>query len=154
MDMNGERRIALPRALVWQALNDADVLGQCIPGCQKIDKTSDTGFTASVVIKVGPVKATFSGAVELVDIVPETSYALNGQGTGGVAGFAKGGAKVALADDGEGTLLSYTVAANVGGKLAQIGGRLIDSTAVKLADQFFDNFGRVVAEKNGLAPAV
>ncbi len=153
MDMNGERRIALPRGIVWQALNDADVLGQCIPGCQSIAKTSDTSFTASVVVKVGPVKATFAGSVELTDIVPETSYALNGQGQGGVAGFAKGGAKVSLADDGEGTVLSYTVDAKVGGKLAQIGARLIDSTAAKLADQFFDNFGKFVAEKHGLAPA-
>jgi len=153
MDMNGERRIALPRAVVWEALNDAETLGKCIPGCQSIEKTGDNGFKASVVIKVGPVKAKFSGSVQLQDIVPLEGYSLVGQGEGGVAGFAKGGAKVSLADDGEGTVLTYTVDANVGGKLAQIGGRLINSTAVKLADQFFDNFGTVVAEQAGLAKA-
>lgn len=149
MDMTGERHIDLPRAVVWEALNDADVLGPCIPGCQSITKTSNTGFTASVVVKVGPVKARFSGSVELTDIVPLVSYALNGQGEGGVAGFAKGGAKVQLTDAGNGTLLTYAVAANVGGKLAQIGGRLINSTAAKLADQFFTNFGAFVAERAG-----
>ena len=153
MDMNGERRIALPRAVVWEALNDAEILAKCVPGCQTIEKTGENGFKATVVIKVGPVKAKFSGSVQLQDIVENESYSLVGQGEGGVAGFAKGGAKVTLADDGDGTLLTYTVDANVGGKLAQIGGRLINSTAVKLADQFFDNFGTVVAEQAGLAKA-
>ncbi len=148
MDMTGERHIGAPRKTVWNALNDADILGTCIPGCQQITKLDNGGFKAEVVVKVGPVKARFAGEVELSDIVPLVSYALNGQGQGGIAGFAKGGASVVLEDAGEGgngTLLRYTVQASVGGKLAQIGARLIDSTAKKLADQFFANFSEAVA---------
>ena len=140
MNMTGERRIAAPVATVWDLLNDADTLGRCIPGCQSIEKSSDTCFSAAVLVTVGPVKARFSGAVELSDIVPLTSYTLTGKGEGGVAGFAKGGADVQLEAEGEATILRYQVKAAVGGKLAQLGSRLIDSTAAKLADQFFANF--------------
>jgi len=146
MDMTGEYRIAAPRAKVWAALNDAEILKQSIPGCDEIDKTSDTSFTAKVTAKVGPVKATFGGKVTLSDIDPPNGYTISGEGSGGVAGFAKGGAKVALADDGAGTLLTYTVDAQVGGKLAQIGSRLIDGTARKMAEDFFGRFAALVAE--------
>ena len=152
MDMTGEYRIAAPRAKVWAALNDAEILKQSIPGCDEIDKTSDTSFTAKVTAKVGPVKATFGGKVTLSDIDPPNGYTISGEGSGGVAGFAKGGAKVALADDGAGTLLTYTVDAQVGGKLAQIGSRLIDGTARKMAEDFFGRFAALVAEGEA-APA-
>jgi carbon monoxide dehydrogenase subunit G len=146
MDMTGEYRIAAPRAKVWAALNDAEVLKQAIPGCNEIEKTSDTSFTAKVTAKVGPVKATFGGKVTLSDMDPPNGYTITGEGSGGVAGFAKGGAKVALVDDGAGTLLSYSVDAQVGGKLAQIGSRLIDGTARKMAEDFFSRFAAIVAE--------
>jgi carbon monoxide dehydrogenase subunit G len=140
MDMTGEHRIDAPRAVVWQALNDADVLRACIPGCTELEKTSDTQLSAVVVQKIGPVKAKFAGEVELTNINAPESYTIQGEGKGGVAGFAKGGADVHLAEDGDGTLLTYEVHAKVGGKLAQLGSRLIDATARKLAAQFFDNF--------------
>ncbi|HLZ64917.1 MAG TPA: carbon monoxide dehydrogenase subunit G [Aliidongia sp.] len=151
MDMTGEYRIAAPRAKVWAALNDAEILRQSIPGCDEIEKTSDTSFTAKVTAKVGPVKASFGGKVTLSDIDPPNGYTISGEGSGGVAGFAKGGAKVALVDDGAGTLLTYAVEAQVGGKLAQIGSRLIDGTARKMAEDFFSRFAALVAE--GEAPA-
>jgi uncharacterized protein len=151
MDMTGEYRIAAPRAKVWAALNDAEILRQAIPGCDEIEKTSDTSFTAKVTAKVGPVKASFGGKVTLSDMDPPNGYTISGEGSGGVAGFAKGGAKVALADDGAGTLLTYAVDAQVGGKLAQIGSRLIDGTARKMAEDFFGRFAALVAE--GEAPA-
>lgn len=140
MDMTGEHRIAAPRDVVWAALNDADVLRQCIPGCEELERLSDTGMRAIVVQKIGPVKARFEGEVELANIDAPESYTIRGEGKGGVAGFAKGGADVTLAEDGEDTILSYEVHATVGGKLARLGSRLIDSTARKLAAQFFDNF--------------
>lgn len=140
MDMTGEHRIAAPRDVVWAALNDADVLRQCIPGCEELERLSDTGMRAIVVQKIGPVKARFEGEVELTNIDAPESYTIRGEGKGGVAGFAKGGADVTLAEDGEETILSYEVHATVGGKLARLGSRLIDSTARKLAAQFFDNF--------------
>ncbi len=140
MEMQGERTIAAPRDAVWNALNDAEVLKACIPGCQTMEKTSDTGFEATVKQKVGPVSATFKGAVELSDIVEGESYTISGEGKGGAAGFAKGGAKVRLADAEGGTLLSYEADAKVGGKIAQLGARLIDGFAKKMADQFFDRF--------------
>ncbi|MEO1638686.1 MAG: carbon monoxide dehydrogenase subunit G [Pseudomonadota bacterium] len=140
MDMTGEHRIAAPRVAVWQALNDDQVLKACIPGCQELEKTSDTELSAVVVQKIGPVKATFKGNVELTNITPPESYTIQGEGAGGVAGFAKGGADVTLTEDGEETILSYQVHATVGGKLARLGSRLIDATARKLAAQFFDNF--------------
>lgn len=152
MDMTGEYRVPAPRETVWRALNDVDVLRQSIPGCDEIEKTSDTSFTAKVTAKVGPVKAKFSGAVTLSDIDPPNGYTITGEGTGGAAGFAKGGAHVTLEEDGDGTLLKYTVNATVGGKLAQIGSRLIDSTSKKMANEFFGNFVEVVGNAEG-APA-
>ena len=140
MEMSGERQIAASRSEVWAALNDPEVLKACIPGCQEIEKTSDTGFTAKVVQKVGPVKATFTGEVELSDIVEGESYTISGKGKGGAAGGASGGAKVTLSDSEGGTLLSYVAEAKVTGKIAQLGGRLIDGFAKKMADQFFTTF--------------
>ena len=140
MEMTGEYRIPASRDAVWQALNDPDVLKQCIPGCDEIEKSSDTEFSAKVTAKVGPVKAKFSGAVTLSDIDPPNGYTISGEGTGGAAGFAMGGAKVALAEDGSETILTYDVNATVGGKLAQIGSRLIDSTSKKMANEFFGKF--------------
>ena len=140
MEMSGKRQIAASRSEVWAALNDPEVLKACIPGCQEIEKTSDTGFTAKVVQKVGPVKATFTGEVELSDIVEGESYTISGKGKGGAAGGASGGAKVTLSDSDGGTLLSYVAEAKVTGKIAQLGGRLIDGFAKKMADQFFTTF--------------
>jgi carbon monoxide dehydrogenase subunit G len=152
MQMSGERRIPAPREEVWKALNDPEVLRQAIPGCQSLDKEGDNSFTAKVKAKVGPVSATFAGAVTLSDINPPESYRLSGEGKGGAAGFAKGGAKVVLEDDGQGTLLKYDVDAKVGGKLAQIGSRLVDGTAKKLSEEFFDNFSNIVAGAPSQAP--
>ena len=140
MDMTGEYRIAAPRDRVWAALNDAEVLRTCIPGCEELEKTSDTTMTAKVVQKIGPVKARFAGEVELVNINAPVSYTIQGEGKGGIAGFAKGSADVQLAADGDETVLTYEAHAVIGGKLAQLGSRLINSTAKKLADQFFSNF--------------
>lgn len=142
MDMSGEYRIAAPRAEVWEALNDADVLKLCIPGCEELERTSDTTLTAKVVQKIGPVKAKFDSNIELLDIKPPESYTLQGEGQGGVAGFAKGAANVSLEEDGAETILRYTAQAQIGGKLARVGSRLIDATAKKIAGQFFDNFHR------------
>ena len=146
MTMTGEVSLPADRATVWAALNDADVLKRSIPGCQELAKVSDTEFTATAKVAVGPVKATFKGKVNLTDIDPPNGYRISGEGQGGVAGFAKGGAKVRL-DDGEngGTRLSYDVEANVGGKLAQLGGRLINGVAKKYADEFFTNFAKALA---------
>lgn len=151
MDMSGEYRIAAPRETVWAALNDPEMLKQCIPGCEEIEKLSDTEFTAKVRAKVGPVSARFSGKVQLVDIDPPNGYRIVGEGTGGAAGFAKGGAKVDLSDDGAVTVLNYSADAQVGGKLAQIGSRLIQGTAKKYADDFFGNFSRLL--EGGAVPA-
>ena len=144
MDMTGEYRIPAPREKVWEALNDPEVLTKCIPGCQELNKESDTELTATVKTKVGPVSATFKGKVTLSDINPPESYTITGEGTGGAAGFAKGGAEVSLEEDGGVTILRYTAKAQVGGKLAQIGSRLIDSTSKKMAGQFFDKFAEEV----------
>ena len=144
MEMTGERRIPASRQQVWDALNDPEVLKQCIAGCEELEKTSDTAFSARVTSRVGPVTAKFTGKVELSDVDPPNGYTISGEGQGGVAGFAKGGAKVQLADDGGGTLLTYEANGTVGGKLAQIGSRLIDSTARKMADDFFDKFAEAV----------
>lgn len=143
MKMTGEELIPAPQQRVWEALNDPEVLKQCIPGCEEITKTSPTEFEARVVAKVGPVKATFNGAVKLSDIDAPNGYTISGEGKGGAAGFAKGSAKVRLAPEGDSTRLSYDVDAQVGGKLAQIGSRLIDSTARKMADQFFGKFAEI-----------
>jgi len=146
MEMTGEQRIPAPRDKVWEGLNDPEVLKASIPGCQELSRTEDgEGFDAKVKAKVGPVSATFAGSVTLSNINPPQSYTISGEGKGGVAGFAKGGADVSLAEEGEETLLSYTVNAQVGGKLAQIGSRLIDSTAKKMAQQFFTKFSEIVA---------
>ena len=151
MDMTGEYRIAAPRQQVWEALNDPDILKQCIPGCETIEKLSATEMTATVRAKVGPVSARFGGKVTLSEIDPPNGYRISGEGTGGPAGFAKGGATVKLTDDEGGTKLSYVVDANVGGKLAQIGSRLIDATARQMAENFFTKFASVVAA--GAVPA-
>ncbi|MGV8936677.1 MAG: SRPBCC family protein [Allorhizobium sp.] len=146
MDMNGSERIEAPVADVWRALNDPDILRQAIPGCEALDKTSDTEMTATVVLKVGPIKARFEGAVELQNLNPPNSYTIRGEGKGGLVGFAKGGADVSLEADGpDATVLSYTVKAEVGGKIAQLGSRLIDSTAKKLAGEFFSKFGALAS---------
>lgn len=152
MDLSGEVRVPAPRAIVWAALNDPAVLAKAIPGCEEIVKDSDTQFTARVVAKFGPVKATFGGRVTLSDIDPPNGYTISGEGTGGPAGFAKGGAKVRLADDGDGTILRYEATGDVGGKLAQIGSRLVEGTARKLADDFFGRFAEAVAAMAPAAP--
>jgi len=144
MEMTGEYRISAPREKVWEALNDPEVLAKCIPGCQELNKDSDTELSATVKSKVGPVSATFKGSVNLTDIDPPNGYKISGEGTGGVAGFAKGGADVKLAEDGGETVLTYVANAQVGGKLAQIGSRLIDSTAKKMANEFFGKFAEEV----------
>ena len=143
MEMSGEYRIPAPREKVWAALNDPAILKACIPGCESLDMASPTEMTAKVVAKIGPVKATFTGKVHLNDIVPPESYTISGEGQGGVAGFAKGGAEVKLTPDGAGTLLVYHAKAQIGGKLAQLGARLIDSTAKMMADQFFAKFAEL-----------
>ena len=144
MDMNGSQRIEASREKVYAALNDVDVLRQCIPGCESIEKTSGSEMTAKVTLRVGPVKASFTGKVILSDFDPPNGYTITGEGAGGMAGFAKGSAVVKLEADGDATILHYTVKADVGGKLAQLGGRLIDATATKLAGEFFEKFSSVV----------
>ena len=144
MDMTGEYRIPASREEVWEALNNVEILKQCIPGCEEIERHSETELSAKVTAKVGPVKAKFNGKVTLSDLDPPNGYTILGEGTGGAAGFAKGGAAVVLKSEGLETILSYEAKATVGGKLAQIGSRLIDSTAKKLANQFFGNFAKVL----------
>jgi carbon monoxide dehydrogenase subunit G len=154
MKMSGEEIIAAPRQVVWDALNDPEVLKQCITGCEEIKKKSDTEMEAKVTAKVGPVKASFVGAMKLSKLNPPRSYVISGEGKGGMAGFAKGGATVQLSDTADGqTKLSYDVDAQVGGKLAQIGSRLIDSTAKKMAADFFKKFNKVVSDRAQAAGA-
>ncbi|HRF07021.1 MAG TPA: carbon monoxide dehydrogenase subunit G [Xanthobacteraceae bacterium] len=143
MTMTGSVTLPAERQKVWAALLDPAVLAKAVPGCEEMEKKSDTEYAARVKISIGPIKARFSGVVTLTDIDEPNSCTITGEGQGGIAGFAKGGAKVRLEDvpDG-GTLLSYDVEASVGGKLAQLGGRLIDSVAKKFADQFFSNFAK------------
>lgn len=141
----GEHRLDAPRYKIWEMLNDPEVLRACIPGCETLIKTSDTNFEALVTAKIGPVRAKFSGRVELTDVDPPNGYKLVGEGVGGIAGFAKGGAKVILTDTADGTLLSYSVDAQVGGKLAQLGQRLINGLATKLAAEFFGAFARLAS---------
>ena len=145
MKMTGEEIIPVPRDVVWKALNDPEILRQAIPGCEEISKNSDTDFSARVVAKIGPVKAHFNGEVQLTDLDPPNGYKISGEGKGGLAGFAKGGAVVRLEDAPEGTKLIYDVEAHVGGKLASLGSRLIDSTAKSMATQFFDKFAILAA---------
>lgn len=149
MELTGTRTIAAPREVVWAKLNDAGTLQACIPGCEELTGTPEDGFQAVVKQKVGPVKATFKGAVTLSDVVPPQSYRIAGEGKGGVAGFAKGGADVTLIEVPEGTELTYAVDAKVGGKIAQLGSRLIDSFAAKMADAFFENFKSEVEGTDG-----
>lgn len=145
MEMSGEYRIPVSKKDVWAALNDADILKACIPGCEELDKSSDTEMSAKVALKIGPVKARFKGTVILENIDAPNGYSIVGEGQGGVAGFAKGGADVQLLEDGHETILTYQAQAQVGGKIAQLGSRLIKSTAAKLADKFFANFHETMA---------
>jgi len=152
MDLTGDYRIPAPRETVWAALNNPEVLKACIPGCEELNKTSDTELVAKVIAKIGPVKAAFGGKVTLSDLDPPNGYTITGEGQGGAAGFAKGGAKVRLeaVDGGAATVLHYAADAQIGGKLAQIGSRLVEGTARKLADEFFAAFA---AQAAGAAPA-
>ena len=155
MEMTGEYRISADRRTVWDALNDPEVLKQCVPGCEEMIRTDDDSFEARVTLRIGPVRAKFRGKVKLSDIDPPNGYTISGEGQGGAAGFARGGATVRLAEDGAETVLTYTANATVGGKLAQIGSRLIDSTSKKLADDFFAKFAEHVsgAVPEAAAPA-
>lgn len=154
MTMTGEVTLHADRNTVWEKLNDPEALKAAIPGCQDLEKIGDTAFRATVKLKVGPVGAVFKGSVELTDIDPPNGYRISGEGSGGVAGFAKGGAAVRLeAESADVTVLHYDVDAQIGGKLAQLGGRLIDSTAKKLAGEFFTSFAAVVGEPSVTAQA-
>jgi carbon monoxide dehydrogenase subunit G len=144
MTMTGEIQLAAPREAVWSKLNDPDVLKACIPGCEELEKTDDQGFRAVAKMKVGPVSARFKGKVTLSDLDPPNGYRISGEGEGGVAGFAKGSARVHLLEKEGGTLLTYEVDAQIGGKLAQLGQRLINGSAKKLADEFFANFAQAL----------
>src|SRR6202034_139424 len=146
MTMTGEGTLPAERPKVWALLNDPEALKSAIPGCQSLEKTGENGFAAVVKMKIGPVSATFKGKVELSDIVPLVGYTIKGEGEGGIAGFAKGGAKVSLVDAPDGTLLRYEVEATVGGKIAQLGSRLIDGVAKNMADKFFANFVALAAD--------
>lgn len=152
MDLSGSRIIALDRATVWARLNDAETLKTAIPGCQELTGTPEDGFEAVVTQKVGPVSATFRGRVSLSDVVPGESYRIRGEGSGGVAGFAKGTARVRLADVPGGTELTYEVEAQVGGKLAQLGARLIAGFARKMAEEFFDRFASAAGGADATPP--
>lgn len=145
MDMTGDRRIPAPRDKVWAALNDPAVLKTCIPGCESLVREADDSLTATASVKIGPIAAKFNGRVQLLDLDPPNGYRIEGEGAGGVAGFAKGGAKVGLTEEGFDTLLRYEVHAQVGGKIAQLGARLIDATAKQMADAFFTKFAAQVA---------
>jgi uncharacterized protein len=145
MTMTGEVKLPAQRETIWQKLNDAEVLKACIPGCEELNKTSDTEFSAVAVSKIGPVKARFKGNVHLTNLDPPNGYKISGEGDGGIAGFAKGGASITLTDEKGGTLLTYHVEAQIGGKLAQLGQRLVNGAAKKVADDFFANFAKAVA---------
>ena len=154
MDMSGTQRIEAPRETVYAALNDLEVLRQCIPGCETIEKTGENDMKAVVKLKIGPMKVSFTGKVTLSDLNPPEGYTITGEGSGGVAGHAKGSAAVKLDADGEATNLSYSVKADIGGKIAQLGARLIDGTAKKLAAEFFTRLNKVVTGSAGDAPAL
>ncbi|MDF1599074.1 carbon monoxide dehydrogenase subunit G [Mesorhizobium sp. YIM 152430] len=151
MIIEGEERIEAPVQTVWEALNDPDILRECIPGCESLDKKSDTEMAAVVSLKIGPIKAKFNGEVQLVNLNPPHSYTIQGEGKGGIAGFAKGGADVSLRQDGDATILTYAAKADVGGKMAQLGSRLITSTSKKLAGEFFSNFNAKVSGSQAAA---
>ncbi|MCC6889150.1 MAG: carbon monoxide dehydrogenase subunit G [Hyphomicrobiales bacterium] len=146
MTMTGEVQLPASRETVWAKLNDPEVLKTCVPGCEQLDKVSDTEFQAIASIKIGPVKARWKGKLRLSDLDPPNGYRISGEGEGGVAGFAKGAATVTLSEKDNGTLLSYNVEAQIGGKLAQLGQRLINSAAKKTADDFFAKFAQAVGE--------
>jgi carbon monoxide dehydrogenase subunit G len=146
--MSGEERIEAPIGRVWEALNDPEVLRACIPGCERLEMTAQNEMAATVSLKIGPIKARFEGQVALRNLDPPHSYSIEGEGKGGVAGFAKGGADVTLTEDGPGTtVLTYTARADVGGKIAQLGSRLIQSTSKKLAEKFFSELNSTVGAK-------
>ena len=146
IDMSGEERITASVEKVWAALNDPEILKACIPGCESLEKRDDGGFTAVVSLKIGPIKAKFNGEVELKNLKPPHSYTIQGEGKGGIAGFAKGGADVTLSEESPTvTILRYAAKADVGGKIAQLGSRLIESTSKKLAGQFFSTFNEKVS---------
>jgi carbon monoxide dehydrogenase subunit G len=149
MDMTGERRIPAPRERVWNALNDPQVLKSCLPGCESLEQLSPTDMRATASVKIGPIAARFTGKVQLLDLDPPNAYRIEGEGQGGAAGFVKGGAVVRLGEDAGATLLGYEVHAQVGGKMAQLGARLIDASAKQMADAFFDNFAAAVAGASG-----
>lgn len=146
MELTGQQRMDAPRQKVWDALNDPVILSRCVPGCEEITKVSESEMQARVLLKIGPVRARFSGRMFMSELRAPASCILNFEGAGGAAGFAKGRSQVSLADDGGGTRLSYTVEASVGGKLGQIGGRLIDSSAKKMADEFFTAFNAALSD--------
>lgn len=149
MEMTGEQLIPVPQAEVWRGLNDPEVLKACIAGCESIEKVSDSEYKVSIVAAVGPVKAKFTGKLLLTDLNPPNSYSLSFEGSGGAAGFGKGGAQVSLKSESAGTRLSYSAKASVGGKLAQVGSRLIDGVARKMADDFFAAFNEKLAGPPG-----
>ncbi|MBX3513474.1 MAG: carbon monoxide dehydrogenase subunit G [Xanthobacteraceae bacterium] len=146
LEMSGEYDLPQKREIVWKALNDPAMLEKCIPGCETLEKLSDTEFQATVKLSIGPVSARFKGKVKLEDIDAPNGYKIVGEGEGGVAGFAKGQASVALADEGEGCKLTYKAEAATGGKIAQLGQRLISGSAKKTADRFFENFVEALKE--------
>lgn len=153
MNLTGSQHIAAPKQRVWEALNDPEILRRSIPGCQSLDKEADDRYRATVAIKIGPMDARFAGAVRLSDLNPPNAYTIAGEGQGGAAGFAKGAAKVSLAEEGAGTQLAYDVDVTVGGRLAQLGGPIIDATAKQLAGAFFKRFGEIVAPPPAPEPA-
>lgn len=153
MDMTGEYKIAAPRERVWAALNDPEILRQAIPGCEELNKLSETELEATARAKIGPVNARFKGKVVLSDLNPPEGYTLTGEGSGGAAGFAKGEARVILISEGDATILRYVVKATIGGKLAQLGQRLVDGAAKKMADDFFDKFSDLAGGKVAPPPA-
>lgn len=154
MQLADSRSIGASPDKVWTAIFDPEVLKACIPGCQSMTGSPDTGYEAVVVQKVGPVSARFTGIVKLSDVVPGKAVTISGEGKGGPAGFAKGGARVTLAPEGKGTMLTYTVDASVGGKIAQLGSRIIDGLAKKMADQFFEKFAEHVEGPKEPEPAL
>ena len=156
MRLSAERRLAAPREVVWQALNDVERLRFCIPGCEKLERTDGNAFAAEMTARIGPVSARFRGTLLLQDVHPPESYTIAGEGQAGPAGFARGAARVILREDGAGTVLAYEVQATIGGKLAQIGSRLVDAAAGKLADSFFECFASALApveEARAVTPA-
>src|SRR5262245_38408016 len=158
MELTGQERIAAPRPQVWQALNDPEILKACIPGCESIELMSPTEMKARITLKLGPIKASFSGQVALSNVDPPNGYTISGEGSGGSAGGARGSADVRLAEDGDGSLLTYRVTSQVTGKVAQLGARLVDSAAQKLAGDFFAAFNdtvrrTIVADAQPSSPA-